>query len=329
MNTKGRKLLQRVAALLVAVVLLVAAYTTTAMASGIGLIDTADVLDIHAEADLSSAVIGQVVDEGRVAILGRSAGWVQIQAGNIVGWVPQENLIETDDTVEEALAANQRLLEEVARGAGETVEEENEDPVQETEVQEAEVLEAVPEPQAEALEAAPEPEPQAEVPAAEAAPAPESPAPSEEPEEITAQADAEAGAVGEQPVTSEQDAGTDALLAGTGISGEDLKLLASIIYCEANGEPYIGKVAVGSVVLNRVKSADYPNTIRDVIYAKGQFSPVRNGSMSKALKYGLADVSCYEAALQALAGTQPVGDKLYFRRVNGRSGQVIGHHVFF
>ena len=113
------------------------------------------------------------------------------------------------------------------------------------------------------------------------------------------------------------------------ISAEELKLLANIIYCEAGSESYVGKVAVGNVIMNRVKSASQPNTITEVVYAKGQFSPVRNGSLQRALSSDKADAACYQAAIEALAGAQPVGGKLFFRRNNGRSGQVIGHHVFY
>ena len=113
------------------------------------------------------------------------------------------------------------------------------------------------------------------------------------------------------------------------ISAEELKLLANIIYCEAGSESYVGKVAVGNVIMNRVKSVSQPNTITEVVYARGQFSPVRNGSLQRALSSDKADASCYQAAIEALAGAQPVGDKLFFRRNNGRSGQVIGHHVFY
>ncbi|MBQ8688517.1 MAG: cell wall hydrolase, partial [Ruminococcus sp.] len=73
----------------------------------------------------------------------------------------------------------------------------------------------------------------------------------------------------------------------------------------------------------------HPDTISDVIYARNQFTPVRNGMLKKALEGNQADASCYQAALEALTGVQPVGDKVFFRRVNGRSGQVIGHHVFY
>ena len=74
MNTKGRKLFRGVLGALAAVVLMGVAYTTTVMASSIGMIDTADLLDIHAEADGGSEVVGQVMDEGHVAILAKGDG---------------------------------------------------------------------------------------------------------------------------------------------------------------------------------------------------------------------------------------------------------------
>ena len=63
----------------------------------------------------------------------------------------------------------------------------------------------------------------------------------------------------------------------------DLRLMASIINCEAGGESYQGQVAVGIVVMNRVRSKQFPNTIRKVIYQRGQFSPVRNGMLRKKI----------------------------------------------
>lgn len=63
----------------------------------------------------------------------------------------------------------------------------------------------------------------------------------------------------------------------------ELRLMASIISCEAEGESYQGKLAVGIVVMNRVHSKKFPNTVRKVIYQKGQFSPVRNGAMKRKL----------------------------------------------
>lgn len=89
----------------------------------------------------------------------------------------------------------------------------------------------------------------------------------------------------------------------------ELRLMASIINCEAGGESYQGQVAVGIVVMNRVKSSLFPNSIKKVIYQKGQFSPVRNGSLRKRLKqYDAGKIrsaqwkSCIRAAKEALNG---------------------------
>ena len=63
----------------------------------------------------------------------------------------------------------------------------------------------------------------------------------------------------------------------------DLELLAALIECEAGGEPYEGKLAVGSVVLNRVASSHFPNSVVGVIYQSGQFSPVASGRFATVL----------------------------------------------
>ena len=121
----------------------------------------------------------------------------------------------------------------------------------------------------------------------------------------------------------------EAILVQKGISRQEYDLLAALIQCEAGGESYIGQVAVGNVVMNRMESGKHPNTITGVVYEPGQFSPVRNGSLKRTLGSGNVNASCRQAALEAIAGAEPVGDKLFFRRVNGRSGQVIGNHVFY
>ena len=396
MKTKGRKLFRGMLGALAAVVLMGVAYTTTVMASSIGMIDTADLLDIHAEADAGSEVVGQVMDEGHVAILTKGDGWVQIQAGNIIGWVPADNLIEKEISNEEAVAANEEVIERQAKELeqdnieAETQEEQAEAQEEQTEVQ-TETLESVQDmtaaedvadaeafarevavsvqkadldkaqeeaakraareaeelikkAQAEAAEraqkeaaaiikaqqeaaarAAAEAKAQAEAAAAQARAQAEAQLRAQQ-EEAARAAAAAAQAEAEKAAEA---ARRQAILSANGITEEDLYLLANIIYCEAGCEPYIGKVAVGNVVMNRVKSNRQPNTIQGVVYAKGQFSPVRNGSLERALRRSSADESCYQAALEALSGAKPVGDKLFFRRVNGRPGQVIGHHVFY
>lgn len=94
---------------------------------------------------------------------------------------------------------------------------------------------------------------------------------------------------------------------------EALRLMSAIIYCEAQGESYAGKLAVGIVVMNRKASSQFPNSIRGVIYQKNQFQPTRNGSMKKALKLydsgkftSTAQKQCIKAAKEALDGNRKV-----------------------
>ena len=366
MNGKGRKLFRSAVGILTSVMMM-GAYTTTAMASGIGVIDAKDMLDIHAEANTASAVIGQVMEDGHVAILAKYNDWVQIQAGEIAGWVPAENLVETEISNEEAVAANEQVI---AERTGATASEDEffaEEEVQQDETaalqaeaskaaqneieevqaaeeaarieaeaqtkaaaEEAAQLEAEAQAKAAAEEAA-QLEAEAQAKAAEEAARLEAEAQAKAAEEAARlEAEAQAKAAAEEAARLEAEAQQAALAAQTAaISAEELKLLANIIYCEAGSESYVGKVAVGNVIMNRVKSASQPNTITEVVYAKGQFSPVRNGSLQRALSSDKADAACYQAAIEALAGAQPVGGKLFFRRNNGRSGQVIGHHVFY
>ena len=110
----------------------------------------------------------------------------------------------------------------------------------------------------------------------------------------------------------------------------DRYLLANLIYCEAGGEPYEGKLAVGSVVINRVLSSVYPDTVVGVIYQNKQFSPVASGRLALALAEGRATDSCYQAADQAMSGVTNVGECVYFRTpIDGLTGINIGGHVFY
>jgi len=110
----------------------------------------------------------------------------------------------------------------------------------------------------------------------------------------------------------------------------DRYLLANLIFCEAGGEPYEGKVAVGAVVINRMRSAVFPTTMVGVIYQRRQFSPVGNGRLALALQNDRATASCYRAADEAMAGASPVGNALFFRTpIPGLDGQFIGGHVFY
>ena len=126
-------------------------------------------------------------------------------------------------------------------------------------------------------------------------------------------------------------ASTTASSSATIISA-DHRLLAKLVYAEARGEPYKGKVAVAAVALNRVRSSSFPNTISGVIYQSGAFSCVSNGSINNT-----PDSSCIRAALEAMNGWDPTGGCLYFYNPKGTSDKwirtrtiktVIGNHSF-
>ena len=100
-----------------------------------------------------------------------------------------------------------------------------------------------------------------------------------------------------------------------------------MIYCEAGNQSRDGKVAVGAVVLNRVASGSFANSISGVIYESGQFTPAMTGWLDQVVASG-APSDCYEAAQAALNGENPVGSALYFNVGSGRGIQ-IGAHQFY
>ena len=128
--------------------------------------------------------------------------------------------------------------------------------------------------------------------------------------------------------TTERDLLTEAATVGFA----DRDLFAQIVHAEANGESYIGKVAVAEVILNRVNSPEFPNTISGVIYQPGQFSPVADGSL-----YNTPAADDYAAVDEAMQGGDITGGALFFYNpaVSGANwldslttSTVIGNHVF-
>ncbi len=109
----------------------------------------------------------------------------------------------------------------------------------------------------------------------------------------------------------------------------EVKLLAALIQCEAGGECYEGQVAVGAVVMNRVADPRFPETIAEVIYQPGQFTPVKHGKVDRVLASGNIYESCLEAAREAVSGVSNVGTATRFRRGTRADGIVIQHHVFY
>ena len=120
--------------------------------------------------------------------------------------------------------------------------------------------------------------------------------------------------------------------SSTSYVSSDHRLLAKCVYAEARGEPYKGQVAVAAVVLNRVSSSSFPNTVSGVIYQSGAFSCVSNGSINNT-----PDSDCIRAALDALNGWDPTGGCLYYYNPKTASDKwifsrtvqtVIGNHSF-
>lgn len=153
-------------------------------------------------------------------------------------------------------------------------------------------------------------------------------------EEIAAQQAAEAAkaaaasAASASSETASSAAATVNSNAAVSASTSDLTLLAAIIQCEAGGECYEGQLAVGAVIMNRVHSGSFPNSISGVIYQSGQFSPVASGKLARVLSSGNISSSCYQAAQAALGGADNTGGAKYFHAGSG-NGTVIGNQVFY
>ena len=119
------------------------------------------------------------------------------------------------------------------------------------------------------------------------------------------------------------------------ITGEDIDLMAKLVSAESIGEPYTGKIAVASVVLNRTIDPHFPNTIQEVIFQKNAFSCVKNGKINAN-----ANQDCYNAVYDAIKGADPTNDALFFynptiatcnwmKETQKINQTTIGHHTFF
>ena len=146
-------------------------------------------------------------------------------------------------------------------------------------------------------------------------------------EAITLEEEAEAKAAAEEAARKAKEQAAAAAAANQAVidSATDVSLVAAIIQIEAGNEPYEGQVAVGAVVMNRVRSGAYANSVGGVIFARGQFATSR---MSSVLAKG-PKASCVQAAQEAIAGNDPTGGLTHFRRAGSKEGLIIGNHVFY
>ena len=118
----------------------------------------------------------------------------------------------------------------------------------------------------------------------------------------------------------------------SGFSQNDIRLIANAVHGESRGEPYIGQVAVAAVILNRVQSSSFPNTVSGVIFEPGAFTAVADGQI-----WLTPNKSSKKAVLDAINGWDPTGEAIYyFNPDTATSGWIwgrpqikrIGKHIF-
>ncbi|MGN0318182.1 MAG: cell wall hydrolase [Lachnospira sp.] len=245
-------------------------------------------LEVYAEADIDSDVVGRLYENSVMDTLDVGADWTLISSGNCTGYVKTESLLLGDEA-----AAYASLLGEFAIIEGYTIEE--------VEMVEKTGLVTMEKKIAAAQEAA------------------------ERKQMISASTVSGADVTYNAPMT---------------VSDDELWLLACIVSWEARGESYEGKLAVANVVLNRVRSSYYPDTISGVVYQRGQFSGVLdgNGNISErfgaVLSEGPANEECRTAAVDALAGINNAGSYCGFLSVSKAkfdsysSYMILGCHCF-
>ena len=277
-----------------------------------------DALNVRSEADETSDKVGMLYKDCGGTILERKDGWTKLQSGNIIGWASDNYLLFGED----ALALANDVGKMIATINTETLRvrmEPNMDAGVYGLLPKGEIMEVLGEDEegwicvdyegSNGYVSAEYVEMDFIIDAGETM------------EEIRIRQEAEAAA--KREAERHKNYGEYTTDADTTL------LLAALIQCEAGSESYEGQVAVGAVVMNRVRSGAYPNSIHGVIYASGQFTPAMNGKVNRVLESGNIYSSCIKAAEEALSGVSNVGDLTHFRRNNGRDGLVIGNHVFY
>ena len=297
-----------------------------------------DGVALFSEPDANSSIVYEADAYEQFVLLEDEGSWLKVQdEDGAVLYVPAEGVRDTvvmakattDSTTGGSTGTSgsqdSSSSDAAVYDSGSTESYETEAPVYETEPTyetEAPVYETEPTYETEAPVYETEPTYETEAPVYETEPTYETEAPVYETEPTY---ETEAPVYETEP-TYETEAPDSGSSSGTS-SGSDLDLLAALIYCEAGNQSREGMVAVGAVVMNRVASSSFPNSISEVIYQSGQFTPASSGTLSQALANGVPS-SCYEAAQAAMNGENPVGDALYFNAGSGQ-GMQIGDHQFY
>ena len=260
---------------------------------------TSPYLDVYESSDEASEIVGRLYENTEVETTEVGKEWTRIKSGNCSGYIRTEYLLfgEEASVIAENIGSDSLLT-------GYTIAEAEEKEAEE-----------------EAARIAEEERIKAE-------------------EEARRKAE-EAEAARRQAEINNTISGTDFTYNPTmDATDEEIWLLAVLIDWEAGNQPYEGKLAVANVVLNRVRSSRYPNSIESVIYQRSQFSGVSNGSngpsstFSSRLARGPQTNECIVAALDALSGTNNIGEYMGFRALWSvdvtiySDFAIIGDHVF-
>lgn len=272
-----------------------------------------DAVNVRKEPDENASVEGKLFKDCGGEILDSVDGWTKIKSGNLEGWVRNDFLLFAEEA--EALRAEVGTLKvTVETDALRVRKEADENAGVYKLVKEGDILEAVGE-EGEWVAVGIDDDTVGYLSA----------------DYVSVEFTVDTGKTSQEISDEERAKQLEKLSQNQGAvptSVSDVTLLAALIQCEAGTQSYEGKLAVGAVVMNRVRSGAYPNSIIDVITAPGQFPPATNGKVASVVAGG-PSASCMQAAQAAVDGATNVGGALHFGAVGKADGIVIGGHVFY
>lgn len=305
-----------------------------------------DFLYVRAKADADSEIVGKMYKGDRAVIKGEGDDWIKISSGNVKGYVKNEYCVTGQEAYQYALAncrtvakvnsdglrvrkapnTDAEVIQAVASGEKFTVDTEAKTKdgwvavkvaSNTYYVSEEHVTVSLKTGKAITIE-----EEAAAIKAEEERKAEE--AHKAEEARKAAAADTSSSSSSGQTASSGSSQGTS--LAAT---ADEETLLAALIQCEAGGQSMECMTAVGAVVVNRMRSGSFPNSMHGVIYQRGQFGPASSGRLESRLATGPSS-SARQAARAALNGGDPTGGAKYFKLASsGHAGVVIGPIVFY
>lgn len=277
-----------------------------------------DSVSVRAEAGTEAAVVGKMFKGDAGNILDQQDGWTMIQSGDVTGWVSDEYLAFGKDAAERA-ATDVKKMATVTADALKVRDEPGTD---------APVIDLIG--RGEQIEVGEEQDGWLQIIYSDG-----------EVDYVSADYVEVSYAYGEAKTieqieaeeaarrAEEEKAKRTKNLGAVAATGDEVTLLAALIQAEGGNQPYEGQVAIGAVVMNRVRSGSYPDTIQGVISAPGQFGPAATGKVTAIMASGPKS-SCVQAAQAAINGETTVGTATRFRNASsGISGIVIGNHVFY